>query len=82
MRDILICSLYSCYVGMPTDLYMATSYEIIFKRDELTVHQILRAVSRATLGMIPLELPILDPSDFSLRLHLMSTDGGIRSLVL
>jgi hypothetical protein len=67
---------------MPADLNKATSYEIIFKRDELTVHQVFRAVSPATLAMVPLKLPILDPSDYSLRLYLMSTDGGIRSLVL
>lgn len=67
---------------MATDLYEATSYEIIFKCDELTVHHVLRAVSPATLALIPLKLPILDPSDFSLRLYLMPNDGDIRSLVL
>ena len=67
---------------MPTDLYEAACYEIIFKRDELTIHQMLRAVSSATLAMVPLKLPILDPNTFSLRLNLMSIYGDVGSLIL
>jgi hypothetical protein len=67
---------------MSTDLNKATCYEIIFKRNELTVHHVLRAVSPATLALIPLKLPILDPNYFGLRLYFMSTYGDIRSLVL